>query len=267
MNIAYHSFYLFLFHNSFIQYYHHFDVWTFVFVGLRYWSKPLFLKPMLHGTVSLVFLAVKLKRKVYHCSFYLCWQYCFSWNNINDIITVNESLNATFCIKDLGKLKYFLGLEIARSQKGIHICQRKYAFNILKDTDMLGAKPIVTPMQKQSYRLFNQEDEIHDITTYRKTIGRLLYLVNTQADIYALPCSSSVSMFRGHLRIIIKPCNEFFDTSKHLLLRVSFIPSLLLYILKAFNDSDWPSCSMTRWSTTRFCIFLGESLISWKTKK
>ena len=104
-------------------------------------------------------------------------------NNINDITTVKESLNTSFCIKNLGKLKYFLGLEIARSREGFHICQRKYALDILKNIGMLGAKPVATPMQKQSDRLFNQEDEIHDITTYRRTIGRLPYLVNTRPNI------------------------------------------------------------------------------------
>ena len=46
-------------------------------------------------------------------------------NNMNEINKVKSSLNAAFEIKDLGNLKFFLGLEIARTKKGIHICQRK----------------------------------------------------------------------------------------------------------------------------------------------
>ena len=55
-------------------------------------------------------------------------------------------LDQTFKIKDLGNLKYFLGLEIARSSAGIHLCQRKYTLDILFDSGMLGCRPNATPM-------------------------------------------------------------------------------------------------------------------------
>jgi len=70
-------------------------------------------------------------------------------DDMHEINTVKNLLNATFKIKDLGKLKYFLGLEIARTREGIHLCQKKYALEILDDAGMLGAKPATTPMQKK----------------------------------------------------------------------------------------------------------------------
>ena len=51
-----------------------------------------------------------------------------------------------FEIKDLGFLKYFLGMEVARSHKGIFVFQRKYVLDLLKETGMLGCKPAETPM-------------------------------------------------------------------------------------------------------------------------
>ncbi|KAL6327598.1 hypothetical protein AAG906_021889 [Vitis piasezkii] len=51
-----------------------------------------------------------------------------------------------FQTKDLGKLKYFLGLEIAQSSSGVVMSQRKYALNILEEIGMLECKPVDTPM-------------------------------------------------------------------------------------------------------------------------
>ncbi|KAL9255762.1 Retrovirus-related Pol polyprotein from transposon RE1-like protein [Drosera capensis] len=50
-------------------------------------------------------------------------------------------------IKDLGKLKYFLGIEVARSRTGIFLSQRKYTLDILKEASYLGVKPVDFPME------------------------------------------------------------------------------------------------------------------------
>jgi len=91
-------------------------------------------------------------------------------------------LSAAFKIKDLGKLKYFLSLEIARTQEDMHLCQNKYALEIFDDTGMLGAKPVATPSHKKAENMF-EDSEIHEPSSYRRLIGRILYLVNTRPDI------------------------------------------------------------------------------------
>jgi hypothetical protein len=66
-------------------------------------------------------------------------------NSIHEILTVKMFLDQKFKIKDLGKLRYFLGLEIARSDTGILVNQRKYTLELLEDVGLLGAKPSSIP--------------------------------------------------------------------------------------------------------------------------
>jgi len=59
-----------------------------------------------------------------------------------------EYLHACFSIKDLGSLKYFLGLEVSRGPKGLFLSQRKYALEIIDECGLLGAKLSASPMEE-----------------------------------------------------------------------------------------------------------------------
>ncbi|GKE82296.1 ribonuclease H-like domain-containing protein, partial [Tanacetum coccineum] len=66
-------------------------------------------------------------------------------NNVAEIKKFKGFLKSKFMIKDLGKLKYFLGIEVVDTEKGISLNQRKYVLDLLSDNGMLACKPVYTP--------------------------------------------------------------------------------------------------------------------------
>ena len=65
-----------------------------------------------------------------------------------DIKLLKDYLSVCFHMKDLGFLKYFLGIEVARSATGFYLCQRKYATDIVTEMGLLGCKPAGSPMDQ-----------------------------------------------------------------------------------------------------------------------
>uniref|UniRef100_A0A2N9ERL8 Integrase catalytic domain-containing protein n=1 Tax=Fagus sylvatica TaxID=28930 RepID=A0A2N9ERL8_FAGSY len=153
-------------------------------------------------------------------------------------ILINH-LSSSFLTKDLGKLRYFLGIEVARSKAGISLSQRKYTLDILQDTGYLGSKPVATPMEPNLKLMPDEGDFVDDPDTYRRLVGKLIYLTITRPDI-----SYAVS-------IVV----------------VSFIDHLVISALKVILDADWAGSPSDRKSTTGYCTFIGGNLVTWRSKK
>ncbi|KAL4034485.1 hypothetical protein IC575_003132 [Cucumis melo] len=70
-----------------------------------------------------------------------------SGNDTDEIVQLKKNMGFEFEIKDLGNLKYFLGMEIARSKEGISMSQRKYTLDLLAEKGMLGCHPTDAPIE------------------------------------------------------------------------------------------------------------------------
>ncbi|XP_015159193.1 uncharacterized mitochondrial protein AtMg00810-like [Solanum tuberosum] len=126
------------------------------------------------------------------------------------ITEAKENLHQQFKLKDLGELRYFLGIEVLRSSKGVILNQRKYILELIADAGFTGAKPAPTPLESNlrltsvEYDLVNGvmgDEVLHDITSYQRLVGKLLYVNITRPDIsYAVQTLSQFmqSLKRSH---------------------------------------------------------------------
>ncbi|KAL9811657.1 putative RNA-directed DNA polymerase [Arabidopsis thaliana] len=175
-------------------------------------------------------------------------------------------MKSFFKLRDLGELKYFLGLEIVRSDKGIHISQRKYALDLLDEIGQLGCKPSSIPMDPSMVFAHDSGGDFVEVGPYRRLIGRLMYLNITSPDItFAVNKLAQFSMAprKAHLQAVYKILQYIKGTIGQGL----FYSATSELQLKVYADADYNSCRDSRRSTSGYCMFLGDSLICWKSRK
>ncbi|KAK9050950.1 hypothetical protein SSX86_027575 [Deinandra increscens subsp. villosa] len=187
-------------------------------------------------------------------------------NSLEKIQQTKDFLDKRFSIKDLGVLKYFLGIEVARTRKGLVLSQRKYILDILDDCGLLGCRPSSFPME-QSLKLDKDSGGPKvDASQYRRLVGRLLYLQATRPDIaYSV---NVLSQFVGD------PRQTHMEAATRVLRYLKATPGQGILLprdggtnLVAYCDSDWLGCPFTRKSRTGYLLLLGGAPISWRSKK
>ncbi|XP_020517825.1 uncharacterized protein LOC110006505 [Amborella trichopoda] len=190
-----------------------------------------------------------------------------SGNDMGTIHKIKQKLNSAFEMKDLGFLLYFLRLEAAYSPRGYLLSQLKYASDIVSKAQLQNdTKKVDTPLEVNAKFRATDGEALPDPSFYRKLVGKLIYLTISCPDIaYAVHMVSQfLSAPRSvHLTANLHIIHYVMDT-RHYALIFSSSTSLEL---RAYKESDFIGNLSDRKSTTGFCIFLGDSLISWKSKK
>lgn len=97
-----------------------------------------------------------------------------SGNDGNVIKAFKDYLGRYFHMKDLGRPKYFLGMEVTRNSSDIFLCQRKYTLDIISEMGLLGAKPVGFPLEQNHQLPLATDAPRSDLERYRYLIGRLI---------------------------------------------------------------------------------------------
>ena len=127
-------------------------------------------------------------------------------NDSKEVEKIKQMMAKEFEVKDLGALRYFLGMEFARSKKGISVSQRKYILDLLEETGMLGCKPSKTPIELGNKTKMLEGEPVNK-ENYQHLVGKLIYLSHTRPNIaFAV---SLVSQYmhapcQGHLNALYR---------------------------------------------------------------
>ncbi|XP_026378109.1 uncharacterized protein LOC113272498 [Papaver somniferum] len=182
--------------------------------------------------------------------------------------TFITSLSAAFAMKHLGSLSYFLGMEalFTYNTNSLLLTQNKYSLELLKKFDMLECKPCKTPIAPGQRDSISDGTVLKDSSTYRSLVGGLQYLAFTRPDI-----SYDVNYVSQFMH---KPTDIHLQLLKRILryIKGSLRSGITLIrgnctTITAYSDSDWDGCPYSRRSTTGYCVFLGDNLVSWSSKK
>ncbi|KAG9446582.1 hypothetical protein H6P81_012710 [Aristolochia fimbriata] len=187
-------------------------------------------------------------------------------DDLSGISDLKAYLSFCFEMKDLGPLRYFLGLEVLPLSGGYGISQVKYASGLVSRAGLSDNKTSDTPLELNVKFRPSDGELLADPTLYRQLVGGLLYLSITHPDISFVV--HVVSQFMAaprsvHYAAVIRILRYVKGT----LLQGLFMSSASPLTLLAFSDADWAGDVTDRRSTTGYSVFLGYSPILWRSKK
>jgi len=178
----------------------------------------------------------------------------------------SATLSTHFTMKDLSDLDHFLEVQVVRTSHGLFLSQHKYTSDLLKKFHFHTLKSICTLCVSRTALSLTNGELLVDPSDYHCMVGALQYLIMTRPDIayvhtcgfltYACSPYISLECHQAYLQVSARNNKSCF-----------FNANSWLDIMVAFYDSDWIGYPDNSHLTTTFAVFLGSSLIFWRSKK
>lgn len=179
-----------------------------------------------------------------------------------------REMSSQFEMSDLGKLYYYLGIEVHQHEEGITLNQKRYGLRILEEAGMKNCNSCHIPMEaglKLSKAL--EEDEI-DATCYRRNVGCLRYLLHTRPDLAF--CVGVLSRYmqapRASHGAATKQCLRYLQGTTSYGITFARTGSKMIKIM-GYSDSSHNVDEDDGRSTTGHIFYVGESPITWCSQK
>ncbi|KAI0491413.1 hypothetical protein KFK09_025673 [Dendrobium nobile] len=185
-------------------------------------------------------------------------------NDTDSIRSLLHDLNS-HCLKQLGEISLFLGIQVQQTSNDYFLNQEHYPTKLIQEAGFAHCKALPTPMAPASSHQSDNTNPYHDPSLYRHLAGSLQYLYITRLDI---AFATNRACQRMH-----QPTIHDFENLKRILWYIKGILSHDLPItpgdfqLCTYTDANWASDTSDRKSITGHCTFMGPNLISWSEKK
>nr|GEW91104.1 copia-type polyprotein [Tanacetum cinerariifolium] len=189
----------------------------------------------------------------------------FTGNDEQLLNEFKESMKCEFEMSDLGKMRYFMGIDVLQTAAGIHVSQYKYAIEILSRFKMSDCNAVMNPIVP-GCKLKSEEGELVDETLFKSLVGSLMYITTTRPDIQFIV--SYISRFMS------KPTDSHLVAAKRVL---RYLQGTLDYgiwyrrggkgEMEVFTDSDFAGDWNDRKSTSGYLVLWDGAAITWSSKK
>lgn len=190
----------------------------------------------------------------------------YTGNNEGMFDNFKRSMMTEFDMTDLGRMRYFLGIEVLQKTDGIFIGQQKYAQEMLKRFNMDECNPVHNPVVP-GFKLTKDEEGVEvDGAIYRQMVGSLMYLNSTRPDLMF-----SVSLISRYMK---RPTESHWLAAKRVLRYVKGTINFGMFYKKGGNeeligytDSDYAGDLNDRKSTSGYAFLMSLGAISWSSTK
>lgn len=188
-------------------------------------------------------------------------------SSVSNIMKFKKVMNREFEMSDMGKLSYYLGIEVKQGSTGTELKQTAYARKLLEKADMAECNPVKYPMEPKEMLNKDGNGKAVNETKYRSIVGGLRYLVNTRPDLaYAVGVVS---------RYMERPTIMHYNAAKRILRYIKGTLNYGLfysrgvgnYILSGYSDSNMAGDTDDRKSTGGVAFYLNQNLITWVSQK